>query len=118
MAYATEGIRSGGGRAGSAREAAESALTRLNAAIINGGAFGEVNAAAALASGLGSARDDFSRTSFDVAARHGDLNGRAQNVAAQGNALVPETTGIAQRAPGPIAMPGGRSSMAISTCHC
>ncbi len=79
-------------------------MTHLKAAVINGGAFGEVNAASALASGLGSARDDFSRTGFDVAERHGDLDGRAKNVAAQGDALVPETTGIAQRTPGSIAV--------------
>ncbi len=102
MAYATDGIRSGAGRAGSTREAAESAMANLTAAIINGSAFGEVNAAAGLASGLGTARDAYSRTSVDVADRHASLDGGARNAAGQGDALVPETTQLAQRAPGSI----------------
>jgi hypothetical protein len=103
MGYVTSGIRSGAGRAGSAHEAAQSAVANLSAAIIDGGAFGEVNGATGLAGGLGMAREAFSRTSVDVADRHADLDGRARNVADAGDALVPETTRLAQRPAGSIA---------------
>jgi hypothetical protein len=97
MGYDTGGVRDGAGRAGSAREAADSAWNPLRGLVVDGGAFGDVAAASGLASGLGAARDSFSRTGFDVSERHAALDGRARHVAAQGDALVPETTRHALR---------------------
>lgn len=99
--YETGELRGGAKRARHTADTAEQVGTRLASLAVNTSAFGDVDGAAAFATGVGTVRDGFGRTAHDVAARHVDLDAGGDQVAGLGDSLVGETTRLA-RQPGPI----------------
>ena len=95
MAYGSDGLRSGGGRATDAGQAAESATGRLLGSVIGAGAFGDVTGGDALVTGLDTTREAHARLGHDVSAAHAALTTDARGVADTGDELTATTQRIA-----------------------